>query len=89
MNNNTHPKHPILNDMAKLAGGATGLAMGIKDDITNTIQTQINHHLAKANLVTREEFEVVKTMAQTARAENEKLQTEIAELKQAQESAKK
>ena len=70
-------KNPLLNDLAKVAGGASGLVLGIKDDVENTVKSCLENHLDKADLVTRTEFEVVKTMAQNARAENESLKQDI------------
>ena len=45
-------------------------------------QTLLATNLAEGALVTREEFEVVREMAEKARAENQRLQEEIDALKQ-------
>ena len=74
-------KHPILDDIAKVAGGASGLALGIKEDIENTINTTIEGALAKQNIVGRDEFEVLKTTVNNLREENEALKAEIETLK--------
>lgn len=74
-------KHPILDDIAKVAGGASGLVLGIKNDVENTAKSCIESYIDKADLITRTEFEVVKTMAQKAREENQNLQDQISELK--------
>ena len=74
-------KHPILDDIAKVAGGASGLALGIKEDIENTINTTIEGALAKQNIVNRDEFEVLKISVAQLREENEALKAEIEKLK--------
>lgn len=42
----------------------------------------MERHIDKMNLVTREEFEVVKAMAERAREENETLKQRLADLEQ-------
>ena len=74
-------KHPILDDIAKVAGGASGLALGIKEDIENTINTTIEGALAKQNIVNRDEFEVLKISVDKLREENQALKAEIEKLK--------
>ena len=74
-------KHPILDDIAKVAGGASGLALGIKEDIENTINTTIEGALAKQNIVGRDEFEVLKISVDKLREENQALKAEIEKLK--------
>ena len=74
-------KHPILDDIAKVAGGASGLALGIKEDIENTINTTIEGALAKQNIVNRDEFEVLKISVDKLREENQALKAEIETLK--------
>ena len=76
-----HIKHPLLDDIAKVAGGASGLALGIKEDIENTINTTIEGALAKQNIVNRDEFEVLKISVDKLREENQALKAEIETLK--------
>ena len=63
----------ILDDLAKVASGAVSTAVGVKDEIEAIIRQRLEKFLANADLVTREEFEVVKAMASEARAEQERL----------------
>ncbi len=70
----------ILDDLAKLAGSAAGVMVEAKKDAENRMRAYLEQWLAKMDLVTREEFEVVKTMAAKAREENEALAKRIAEL---------
>lgn len=78
----------ILDDMAKVASGAVSAVTGLKGDAEGMLRRQMEKLLADMDLVTREEFEVVKAMAANARAEQEKLQARVAEL-EAQLTAKK
>ena len=63
----------ILDDLAKVASGAVSTAAGVKDEIEAIIRQRIEKLLASADLVSREEFEVVKAMVSEARAEQERL----------------
>ena len=63
----------ILDDLAKVASGAVSTAVGVKDEIEGIIRQRLEKFLANADLVTREEFEVVKAMASEARAEQQRL----------------
>ena len=63
----------ILDDLAKVASGAVSTAAGVKDEIEAIIRQRLEKFLADADLVSREEFEVVKAMASEARAEQERL----------------
>ena len=67
----------IVDDIAKLATGALGTLSGTKRDIENSIHQRLERYLSSMNLVTREEFEVVKEMAEKARLENEVLKKRI------------
>ena len=63
----------ILDDLAKVASGAVSTAAGVKDEIEAIIRQRLEKLLASADLVSREEFEVVKAMVSEARAEQERL----------------
>ncbi len=63
----------ILDDLAKVASGAVSTAAGVKEEIEAIIRQRLEKFLANADLVSREEFEVVKAMASEARAEQERL----------------
>lgn len=72
----------FFEDVAKLTSGAAGAFMDMKRELETMVADKIERFLAKERFVTREEFEVVKAMAQKAREENEKLKAEIEALKQ-------
>ena len=71
----------LLDDLAKMASSVAGSAMDVKREIEATVSAKIDAWAARGHFVTREEFEVVRDMAQKARAENEALRAEIETLK--------
>jgi BMFP domain-containing protein YqiC len=71
----------LFEDIAKFASGAAGAAMDVKREIEASVTDKIERLMARGKFVSREEFEIVKEMAQKARAENEALKAEIENLK--------
>jgi BMFP domain-containing protein YqiC len=67
----------ILEDLSKVAQGATQSLVGVRAEIDALIKGQLSRILADMDLVEREEFDAVKAMAQKAREENGKLQARI------------
>lgn len=70
-------KNPILDDIAKLASGAAGTLHGMKGEVETALKARIDRMASEMDLVTREEFDIVREMAQKARAENEVLLARI------------
>ena len=60
----------FFDDMSKVMTSAMGVAQGAKEEAETTMKSWIDRWLADRDLVTREEFEAVKAMAQKAREEN-------------------
>jgi len=73
----------ILDDLAKVANGAMSTVVGIKGEVEAMVRQQMERFLADMDLVTRDEFEVVKALAANARAEQEKLEKKVAALEKA------
>lgn len=72
----------LFEDMAKLASGALGAAAGIRGEMEALFRQQMERVLHEMDLVTREEFEVVRLMAEKARMENEALAARLAALEE-------
>ena len=70
----------LLDDLARVAGGALSTLAGIKDEIEALLRQQVERLLGDMELVNREEFEAVKAMAAKARAEQEALVARIRKL---------
>ena len=75
-------RNKILDDVSQLISGLGVAAQGVREELAQTIRGMLDTMLADGALVTREEFEVVREMAEKARAENQRLQEEIDALKQ-------
>lgn len=68
----------LFDDMSRLMSNAMGVAQGARDEAETAMKGWVDRWLADRNLVTREEFEVVREMAIRARAENAELRAMIA-----------
>ena len=69
----------LFDDMAKVANSAAGVAAGLREEVELRLREQMERMLQRMDLVTREEFEVVKEMAAEARREQEALSARLAE----------
>ncbi|WP_374654551.1 accessory factor UbiK family protein [Dongia sp.] len=70
----------ILDDMAKVATGALGSLTGLRAEIEGKVQQHLERLLGRMNLVSREEFETMKAVAQAAREEQIKLERRLQEI---------
>jgi len=70
----------IFDDLARVANGAASTLVGVKDEIEALVRQRIEKMLVDADLVPRDEFDAVKTMAAEARAEQERLAKRVAVL---------
>ena len=68
----------FFDDMSRLMTNAMGVAQGAKSEAETAMKGWVDRWLADRNLVTREEFEVVREMAIKARTENAELRAMIA-----------
>ncbi len=73
-------RNKIVDDLSQLMTNAMGVAQGAKDEAETAMNSMMDRWLANRNLVTREEFDAVRAMAQKAREENEALKARIAAL---------
>ena len=72
----------ILDDLAKVAAGAMGGVAGVRQEVESRLRQQFERILANMEVVSREEFEVVKAMAAKARMEQESLAARLAALEE-------
>lgn len=70
----------FFDELAKLMGNAATAAQGVRKEVDTLVQGQVERVLNNLNVVKREEFDVVKEMAEKARSENEDLAKRLAEL---------
>ena len=76
----TQTTNRIFDDFAKLMTDAAGAAQGMKREAESLMKGQAEKFLRDMDVVSREEFEAVKAMAQKAREENDTLAARIAVL---------
>ncbi len=70
----------LLDDLARLATATAGIAQGAGKEAEGLLRQRLERFLDSMDLVTREDFEVVREMAREARLENERLAARIGEL---------
>lgn len=70
----------LLDDLARVASGAMGTVFGVRDEMEAQMRQRLERVLARMDVVSREEFEVVRAMAARAREEQETLERRVVEL---------
>lgn len=70
-------QNPFFDDIARVAGGALGALSGLRAEMEAMIRQQMERFTSSADMVSREEFEVVRDMAAKARVEQEALEARI------------
>lgn len=76
----TQTSNPIFDNIAKMMTDAAGAAEGMRREVETMVKAQAERFMNTMDVVKREEFEVVKAMAQKAREENEALKARLADL---------
>lgn len=72
----------FFDELAKLMTNAAGAAQGVRKEVDTLVQGQVERVLNSLNVVKREEFDVVRDMAEKARMENEALAARLAALEE-------
>jgi BMFP domain-containing protein YqiC len=67
----------LLDDLARVAGGAFGAFAGLRTEIEDLVKQRLERVLADLDHVPREEFDAVKAVAEKARLEQEALQKRV------------
>ncbi|MGB0853550.1 MAG: accessory factor UbiK family protein [Pikeienuella sp.] len=73
-------RNRILDDISQLMTNAAGVAQGVKGEAETAFRSRMERWIADMDLVTRDEFDAARAMAQKAREENERLEARIAAL---------
>jgi len=71
-------QNKIFDDLSKLLNGAAGTLAGMGREAESTVRERTREWLGGMDFVSREEFETVKAIALEARAEVERLRSELA-----------
>lgn len=72
----------LFDDIARMANGALNTLSGLRDEIETRVKERVERLLADMDLITREEFDAARDMAQKARTEQEELAAKVAKLEQ-------
>ncbi len=67
----------LFDDLTKLVTNAAGALTGVRDEFEVLMRQQAERLIAQMDLVPREDFDVVREMAQKAREENDALKARI------------
>ena len=70
----------LLSDLARLGQSAAGTIHGVKSEFEGQVKTRLESILMDMDLVSREEYEVVREMAVAAREENAELMARLEKL---------
>jgi len=70
----------LMDEMARFVTDAMSVAQGVQREAQTLAKSQLERLLRDMDLVTRDEFEVVKAMAATLREQNERLNARVAVL---------
>jgi len=81
----------VLDDLAKVAGGAVSALSGVKQELESQVRSVLEKIMTDADMVAREEFDAIKAIAIKARRSQEKLELRVQELEKrvASKAAKK
>ena len=70
----------LLGDIARLASGAMSMAAVAKTELEQLIQQRVERFLSEKGWVAREEFDAVRSLAQRAREEQEKMNERLSHI---------
>ena len=79
-------RNKIFDDISQLMTNAMGVAQGAREEAETAVKSLMDRWLADRDLVTREEFDAVRAMAQKAREENEALKARLDALESASQT---
>jgi len=74
-------KSKPLDDLTNLVTNAVGAVKGVGDEVKAMGRSQAERMVADLDLITRDEFEILKEIVENLRAENEALRSELKSLK--------
>ena len=72
----------VLDDLARMTSGAFGAAASLREEAGSQMRERVAEWVYRLDLVPREEFEAMRTVAETARAEQEQLAGRLDALEQ-------
>jgi BMFP domain-containing protein YqiC len=76
----TQTSNRLFDELGKMMTDAAGAAQGLQREMQTVMRAQGEKFLQEMDVVSREEFDAVRAMAEKAREENERLEARIAAL---------
>lgn len=70
----------LLDDLAKITSGALGAAASLREEAEAQFRERVGEFVYRLDLVPREEFDAMRTVAETAREEQEAMAARVATL---------
>ena len=70
----------LFDDLARVASGAVGALVGVRDEMEELFRQRLERYLAEAEMVPRDEFDTIKAVAVQAREAQEMLEARVAAL---------
>jgi len=77
-------RSPIFDDLAQLLTNAAGAAKGVTEEVETLVRAQVERAADQLDLVPREDFEAVRTMAVKALERIDALEAELEAFKKGQ-----
>lgn len=78
----TQTSNKLFDELAKMMTDAAGAAQGVQSEVQTMMRAQGEKILREMDVVSREEFDAVKLMAQKAREENDALAERLAAIEE-------
>lgn len=66
-------RNPFIDDLAKLMRSAAGMAQGAKEEMDTIFSSMVDRWLGERNLVSRDEFDILKQRVDELQRENQEL----------------
>lgn len=82
-------KERILDDMAKIAGGAVNILSGVGHQVRSDLKSRIDDAAMKLDLVPREDFERLESLITEYRIKQEEILTRLDALEEKAKKGKK
>ncbi|MDX5362091.1 MAG: accessory factor UbiK family protein [Alphaproteobacteria bacterium] len=76
-------RNRLLDDLAKLATNAAGLAQGVRDEAETAIKAQLERLMGEMDVVNREDFDAMAELARKTAERNAELEARLARLEDA------
>jgi BMFP domain-containing protein YqiC len=70
-------ENKIFDDISRMANGAIGAVAGMGREVEAMVRQRVEKYIGGLDLVSRDEFDAIKAMAEKARTENDALKARL------------